>query len=512
MTEPRHDEYADRLPETPAPMSESEEAAFNTEWENLQGQPLEYFEDEEQTRGELRDHDVDNAERFARLCGDRVRFVHAWGKWLAWDGARWRLDYKAVEVLELAKEVPRALYQEAAAAPMDSQRQAKAAVRLSSRSKLESMVGLARGIKRVLIEHDALDADPWALGTPNGWIDLETATFHPSDPSKLISMSTRAEWDPKAKAPLWESCLSEWMPDAELREYFQRLCGASLVGKIRDHMLVIVYGSGGNGKGTCFGAIAHTLGDYFTVPHKSLLVSSRHEPHDTVKASLFRTRMAVAAESDKRVKLNEASIKELTGNDMLRARRLYEDEWSFAPSHTLWLQTNHLPEISGTDLGIWRRIKVLPWTATFTGTGEDRKLAEKLEAETAGILRWLVDGVRGWLEVGLGDDTVPTVVSEATGDYRRAEDLVEKWVAELGLTLDERFTVPASELIDLWREWTETHDQRRSFKTVAEWLEQAGCRKDTYTITTDGQRKQITVWYGIGWTPNRPANGVDVPF
>ena len=371
------------------------------------------------------------------------------------------------------------------------------------------MVGLTRGMDKVLIEHNELDTDPWALGTPNGWVDLKTGTFHPPDPEKLISMSTRAEWDPEAEAPLWESCLEEWMPDPELRDYFQRLCGASTVGKVRDHMLVIVYGHGGNGKGTALGAIAHALGDYYTVPHKSLLVSSRHEPHATIKASLFRTRMAVAAESDERVKLNEASIKELTGGDLLRARRLYEDEWSFAPSHTLWLHTNHLPEVSGTDRGIWRRIKVLPWTATFTGTGEDTELPEKLEAETAGVLRWLVEGVARWQKIGLGDASVPTVVKQATADYRHSEDIVSRWITDVGLTLDAHLTVEATELAEAWKTWTETEYGRpRRFNDVAAWLNSHDCHKDSYRISEGEKRIQRTVWSGVGWTSPTPDETV----
>jgi putative DNA primase/helicase len=307
------------------------------------------------------------------------------------------------------------------------------------------------------------------------------------------------------------------MPDPELRDYFQRLCGASLVGQVKDHMLVVVYGPGGNGKGTALGSIARTLGDYYTVPHKTLLVAQRHESHDTVKASLFRTRMAVAAESDRRVRLNEASIKELTGGDQLRARRMYENEWSFEPSHTLWLQTNYLPEVSGTDRGIWRRIRVLPWTSTFAGAAEDRDLPEKLDAEKSGILGWLVEGVARWLEVGLADDTVPTAVASATNDYREAEDIVGRWVRENGLGLSPAYTTDASELVDSWKSWTETEfGHARRFNDVVAWLEAHGCQKDSYRRQVDGRRRQVTVWHGIGWasqsdseTPDAELPGVE---
>lgn len=446
------------------------------------------------------DHDIDNAERFALLCGDQIRYVHAWGKWLVWDRTRWVRDYKDAAILETAKEVPRTLAVTAAEDPIRHKGLLKSAGILTAKGKLKSMVEMTRGIQGVKIDHNELDADPWVLGTPNGWVDLRTGSFHSPDASKLITMATRAEWDPNAEAPLWEKSLEEWMPDPELRDYFQRLCGASIVGKIRDHLLVFVYGRGGNGKGTAFGAIGYVLGDYFTVPHRSLLISQKHEPHDTVKASLFRTRMAVAAESDSRVRLNEASIKELTGGDLLRARRLYEDEWSFEPTHTVWLQTNHLPEVSGTDLGIWRRIKVVPWEATFTGSNEDRQLGEKLEAEASGILKWLIDGALRWQEIGLGDDTMPEVVVKATDSYRSHEDAVARWMSDAGLALQEELSVEAARMQESWARWVETEAAgHRSFREVTQWLEAAGARKSTSRRQHAGERRQVTTWHGVGW-------------
>jgi putative DNA primase/helicase len=467
----------------------------------------------------LRNDDIDNSERFSSLHADRVRWVHAWGKWIVWDDTHWHVDHQGVMVLELAKDVPRELHRLAAGDPLSGEAKslAKAARKLSSKPRLQAMVDLTRGMDGIRITHDDLDADQWALGVANGWLDLRTGMFHRPDPAKLMTMSARATWQADAHAPLWEKALAEWMPDPELRDYFQRLCGASLVGQVKDHMLVVVYGPGGNGKGTALGSIARTLGDYYTVPHKTLLVAQRHESHDTVKASLFRTRMAVAAESDRRVRLNEASIKELTGGDQLRARRMYENEWSFEPSHTLWLQTNYLPEVSGTDRGIWRRIRVLPWTSTFAGAAEDRDLPEKLDAEKSGILGWLVEGVARWLEVGLADDTVPTAVASATNDYREAEDIVGRWVRENGLGLSPAYTTDASELVDSWKSWTETEfGHARRFNDVVAWLEAHGCQKDSYRRQVDGRRRQVTVWHGIGWasqsdseTPDAELPGVE---
>lgn len=466
--------------------------------------------------GELGETDVDNAERLRILHGDRVRYVHAWGTWIVWDGRRWVRDPEGVMVGELAKDVSRRLFEDLASGdfPADRRRQlANWAAQSAGRSRISAMVSLARGLDGILIKHEDLDADPWALGVVNGWVDLRTGRHHPPDPHKLMTMQAGTSDVPGAAAPTWEKALAEWLPDPDVRDYFQRLCGASLVGQTKDHLLVIVWGPGGNGKSTALGAIGAVLGDYFVVPHRSLLVTDRHPQHATVVATLFRARMAVASETERHSRLNDASIKNLTGGDQLRARRLYENEWSFTPSHTLWLQTNHLPEVQGRDKGIWRRIKVLPWESTFSGPREDRDLPDKLKDEAPGILNWLLEGVARWQQVGLGDDTVPEAVRRATDQYRRSEDIVGRWLADAGYAVSQGLSTPATELADSWKSWTEReYGRARRFHEVADYLTQLGCRRDEYRYTDDGgKRRKATVWLGVGQTDEPTEEQLPIP-
>ena len=463
------------------------------------------FEVEDES--ELGFDDTANAERLRRLHGDRIRYVLEWGTWLVWRDNHWVRDPRGVHVSELAKDVSRELYRQlaeeaASGAHVDDMRKlTKGAADSASRHRIDSMVSLARGIEGIVIGHEELDADPWALGVRNGWIDLHDGSFHSSDPSRLLTLEAGTYYEAGATAPLWEKALAQWLPDPEVRDYFQRLCGAALVGQIRNHLLVLIYGPGGNGKGTAIEMIVRVLGDYFVVPHKSLLVMQRHEQHATVKASLFRRRLAVAAEADQRIRLNEAQIKELTGGDRLSARRMYENEWSFAPTHTLWLQTNNLPSVAGTDRGIWRRIKVLPWTAQFTGEMEDRQLGEKLAGEAPGVLNWLLDGVAKWQDIDLGEETEPPSVRQATEDYRRGEDDIARWMADAGLILASDRQIKGKDLAKSFEEWhSENQTGTARFNEAAHALERMGCRKETRRPTgSDGKRTKVTTWIGIGF-------------
>ena len=192
------------------------------------------------------------------------------------------------------------------------------------------------------MKHEELDANPYILNCANGTVDLRTGELRRHNPGDLCTKQSPVDYDPNATAPLWEKCLDRWQPDIDIREYLQRSIGAGACG-LQTETLDIHHGNGGNGKSKFIGPSSAALGDYTVEPHKSLLVNSRHEQHATTVTSLFRARLAVAHETSQRDSLNEAQVKNLTGNDRLRARRMREDEWSFDPSHTLIMVTNNLP-------------------------------------------------------------------------------------------------------------------------------------------------------------------------
>ena len=244
-----------------------------------------------------------------------------------------------------------------------------------------------------------------------------------------------------------------------MRKYVQRLTGAALVGAQEDHVFVIHFGGGRNGKGTFVRALQKALGPYAVTPHLSLLIQQRFPEHDAVKAALFRARLAVASETQRRVKLDEASIKNLTGGDRILARRMRENPWHFDPTHSLWLLTNHLPEIGGRDTGIRSRIRVVKWEATFA-IDPDLKLDSVLAAEAPGVLRWAVEGCLEWQRYGLKE---PEAVVSETLAYRIAEDVFGRFVADCSITFDKGLEMRVTVVQAMLSEWARrTRGARRS--------------------------------------------------
>lgn len=223
--------------------------------------------------------DSGNSTRLMQLHGPHLRYIPRWGKWLVWSQreGRWILDDKDVRVRELAKDVGRGVKHEAASEPDHDQAKRLFAFGASSLNarKISAMVDLARGIDGVPLDHERLDADGWLLGVKNGVIDLRTGQLRPAQFLDLITRQCPTRWSEDARAPRWEQATKEWFPDSELRAYVRRLAGAALMGGQRDHVFVIHYGGGGNGKGTFMHAVQQILGPLAVVIHLSLLVQSR---------------------------------------------------------------------------------------------------------------------------------------------------------------------------------------------------------------------------------------------
>ncbi len=429
--------------------------------------------------------DTGNARRFIDHAGGRVRYVHQWGRWIVYRTGRWIVDGNDALVTEAAKSVPRALM---AMVPKltgyERERVYRAAIRAESGSALAAMVRLARGIPGVIVDHEELDANPAMLNVLNGTIDLRTSELRPHDPEDLCTQQCPVLYDAHANAPLWESCLERWQPKPEIRRYLQVEAGAGATGYATE-TISVHHGDGANGKSKFFGALQYVLGPYAVTPHKSLLVTSHREQHATVLASLFRARLAVASETAVTDRLNDEQIKNLTGGDRLRARRMREDEWAFAPSHTLVMFSNHRPRVQGQDEGMWRRLRLIPWEVTIPSQERDEYLSDKLAAEAPGILRWLVEGARIYLADGL---SAPEAVRAATDGYRTSEDTVGQFLADV-----VRFTpnsqVSSSALI-------EAHDA---------WCLDAGVRNPghwklvTARLTAGGARPQ-RIHSGRYWT------------
>ncbi len=350
---------------------------------------------------------------------------------------------------------------------------ARWALESESARRINAMLDLARSEPGIPILPEQMDADPWLLNCPNGTLDLRTGTLREHRREDYITKLCPTPYLPAARCPTWERFLAavfqdeEGEPDGDLVLFVQRLLGRCLTGDVTEQILPIFWGGGANGKSTLVNAVLDTLGtDYAMKANADLLMISRGERHPTELAGLFGMRLVVASETHEGRRLNEALVKDLTGGEPIRARRMREDFWEFRPTHKVILLTNHKPKVAGTDEGIWRRLRLVPFQTTFWDPGDpakaaaelpsdlrqDKRLGVKLAAEREGILGWLVRGCMDWQREGL---TLPERVRAATREYRADEDLVVQWIAECCVVGSNHYRTRAWHLYAAFRAWCE---------------------------------------------------------
>ncbi len=199
------------------------------------------------------------------------------------------------------------------------------------------------------------------------------------------------------------------------------------------------------------------FGDYSGTAAAGVLIQSGGNDHPTGLADLQGRRFVVSSESGEAGKLNEEQVKALTGGDTITARRMRQDFFKFQPTHQLILQTNHKPRIAGTDDGIWRRIRLIPFTVKFTGDRKDVTLPERLNAELSGILTWAVMGWHWYKAEGF--KATPAAVKAATDEYRESSDAIGAFLADC-CTVDKVLSAKAGDLYRAYCQWADDNGER----------------------------------------------------
>ena len=308
--------------------------------------------------------------------------------WLVWDGCRFAPDNSKARLLAQKftgkqHRAAQADVQQAAGAAAQDLENAELAARAKKAKALLTFVNRCRstnGLNHLMTEAaphlacklDDLDADPFALNTPAGIVDLRTGVLRPSDPAALCTKVT-AVGPCDDGAELWRGFLDTiCCGDTELADYLQTVAGMAALGQVFTETLLLATGDGGNGKSTFFNTLARVLGDYATSVRPALLLTGNAN-NGAELAALRGVRLALAAETEEGQRLDGAAVKGLVSTDRVAANPKYKDPFSFTPSHTLVLYTNFLPRVGSSDRGTWSRLTVLPFNAHLRDTAGERK-------------------------------------------------------------------------------------------------------------------------------------------
>jgi len=424
--------------------------------------------------------DTGNAERFVAQHGDDVRYDHSTEHWLIWAGTHWRQDDDGA-IQRHAKTTARAIYDEAATAAQAGNddlaaQLAKWARASAAESRRNAMLNLARAELPIAITHDRLNTHDLLVNVQNGTLDLETGRLRPHDRGDLQTYVLPVEYDPAAVCPTWDTFLGRVMGgDGDLAGFLARAVGYTLSGLTTEQCLFFLYGRGANGKSTFIETVMALLGDLGHKARAQILMAEERGRVPNEIAALAGKRFVVASELADGGRLNEGLVKDLTGGDSMSARFLYGEPFIFKPTFRLWLYGNHKPTIAGTDDGIWRRVRLIPFTVQIPEKERDASLPAKLRAELPGILAWAVRGWQDFQQYGLG---TPAAVTQATAEYRAESDIMGQFLGERCI-MQAGATAEAGKLYAAYITWANENGLRpMSNVRFAKSLSERGLAKD----------------------------------
>lgn len=450
--------------------------------------------------------DLGNAERFTQRNRGKLIFCPALG-WLYWDGRRWANDSAGgrdgagVRVKRAEHQTVRGIQDEAQAIVdagedvlLGEVTRKGEDVKYYFSMSLQDWGRASEENRRMTpihkraeayLHHDAadLDSDPFMINCWNGTLVIrrnwakdggdprerdgwkrinEHIFFKDHDPADLITKVSPVWFDPDAKCPIYDKFLLRVQPSADNRRHLHQCGGLALTGDISEQVMWFWWGRGKNGKSTLLNSWAHIAGDYArSVAIETFLDQGKGRGRSGGQptpdlAALAGVRMVRTSEPEEGAKLAEALIKLATGGEPMSVRHLNMPFFEMTPRFKLVMSGNYRPKIRGTDEGIWRRMRLVPWTVTIPEGERDPDFGDRLVDEASGILNRLLDGLCDWLANRL---TLPSEVKAATDEYRKDSDILGRFLESCVITAEgER--VQSSALYSLFQAWCKGNGER----------------------------------------------------
>lgn len=393
-------------------------------------------------------NDSENADRLAEMYKNKFLWCDDLKTWLEYDGTKW-CNASPVELQEPARlAIKKELANMAAAYAAftqgggvlneDMQKAYNSILKYlngaaQNNIAIQNAIKLAAGKPSIICKAKNFDNAAYLLNCANGVLNLETFELIPHSPNQRFMKCTRAAYSPEEHSSLWRDTVRQIVPDNDTYDYLQRMAGYCLTGSAADEKLFFLYGPGGAGKGTFIETLGQALGDYSTSVPVEILLSSKGNREGNnptpYKAMLKGVRLALSSESGIGNYFDEATLKYLTGRDVITGRFLHSNPIKFTPSHKLVISSNYMPAIRDvTDEGVKRRLVIIPFNADIKD--RDTTLKDRLftPENLSDCLLWAVEGCRKWQRKGLKEDTFSQEIRGAISSYYVENDTVGEFI------------------------------------------------------------------------------------
>lgn len=399
------------------------------------------------------------AELFSECYKNDTRYCPEAKSWYTYDSGVWKKDVGSLLVAEKIKEFTRLMVLYCGEITDEDKRKKYFAFinKMGDRRFRDRLMKDAASVYP--IKASEFDANPNLINCLNGTYDLENMCFREHDWRDFLTMQTNFEYTMQedVRCERWEQFITEVTSrDKDKADYLQRALGYSMLGTSKEECMFILHGkTTRNGKSTLLGTIHHLLGDYATVSPVSIICkgdrAKNAEAASPMLASLKGKRFVTMAESNQYGKLDEETIKQLTGGEEIKARNLHEAPMTFLPQFTLWLSCNDLPSVQDKSLFASDRVRVIEFNRHFTEDERDESLKETFREPSAmqGIFTWLLVGYFRYKRFGLKMcESMKKVIKQ----YEKDNDLVLQFLEEKCVLVDGGGT-KAKTLFDNYKIW-----------------------------------------------------------
>ena len=377
--------------------------------------------------GKMQFTDITNCKYFLKAYENDIRYCITWNKFLIWNGTNWNIDMRG----RMSERIVKFIHQMYRGLRFINDSTLKAAfekhlMKSENFRRLQALEGLLKLSEEIKVEDWELDTDIYLFNIEGLTLNLKSGKAKQPNCKNLITKKSRFIFDKGAKCPTWNLFLQQiFNKDAQIIRFIQKAMGYALSGDVSEQCLFILWGTGANGKSTFLNVLHYLFGDYACSTMIETFMKKNSEQSNDL-ARLKGARFVTTSEIEQGKPMSESLIKTVTGEDELTARFLYGEYFSFKSIFKIFMATNHKPKIRGADNGIWRRIKMIPFTVTIPPEQRDKKLTEKLIAENSGILNCLIQGYSMWKKEGLREE--PEAVRDANIEYRMDMDVVGTFV------------------------------------------------------------------------------------
>lgn len=459
--------------------------------------PDDIFKNEKWDHSGIADNWVDiHSDTFAYLSGQKT--------WMMWQGDKWARDERLSHRNSINQFCKRMRdYGERAKAQGHDLGEilAKEGKKLCTSAAQSSILNLAMTNPDVSVSVKDFDTNPNLITLRNGVLDIKTGELMAHDPALRLTRKVNASFDPDAKEGRWTRFMEEVLPDQQVREYVQRICGYMLTGTLNERVMLLIHGESGTGKTQFLEALYAVMGDFAGIAPASAFAPRQNGykgPSEDLH-KLMGKRLVLQSELDSGSRLNESLVKSIVGADMQTTRTLYGEPVDWQPEYTVFLATNYLPRISSSDNAIWNRVKPVKFEQVFINergqalNPDDRNLGRKMAAEEADvILTWMLEGLKAYMERGLDE---PEQIGLWTQGYRDDVDTTRQFISEAPeagmITLEDTKEIGVRDLYKVYVAWCQDNSvMGLGFKVFNERMASSGWRKE--------KREKGIMWQGIG--------------